>query len=119
MIPISIPASEVISSVLHGTSASGKLLTPIDQANPNSPQMAKLVKAAQDFESILVNTLWKTMQDASLNPSGLGSEDPASASVNQFGMSFAANAIGHAGGFGIANMIVKALESQIGATAAK
>lgn len=90
--------------------------TPV-QASPaietpqRNAQMAQLQKAAQDFEAILINSLWGSMKDGSL-----GSDDDlqgSSNSLEQFGMQMVSGALAKAGGLGIAKMIVHALQSKV------
>lgn len=86
---------------------SGAVETPQQQA-----AMAKLQKAAQDFEAILINSLWGSMKEGSL-----GSDDDLQGSTNnsleQFGMQMVSSALAKAGGLGIGKMIVHALQAKV------
>ena len=92
---------------------------PAQQAAADSAQktaqMAKLQKAAQDFEAILINSLWGSMKEGSLS-----SDDDlqgSSNSLEQFGMQMVSGALAKAGGLGIAKMIVHALQAKVNAAA--
>ena len=77
----------------------------------STAQMAKLQKAAQDFEAILINSLWGSMKEGSLT-----SDDDlqgSSNSLEQFGMQMVSSALAKAGGLGLAKMIVHALQSKV------
>jgi Rod binding domain-containing protein len=74
--------------------------------------MAKLQKAAQDFESIMINSLWSSMKDGSLD-SDDDLSDPTSGSMEQLGMQMVSGAMAKAGGLGLGKMIVHALQSKI------
>ncbi|HUA01658.1 MAG TPA: hypothetical protein VMB02_15080 [Candidatus Aquilonibacter sp.] len=83
--------------------------TPAKQAG-----MAKLEKAAQDFESIMINSLWSEMKQGSLgSDNGDDLDDPSSSSLDDVGMQMVSEAMAKAGGMGIGKMIVKALESKV------
>ena len=77
----------------------------------NKAGMAKLQKAAQDFEGVLINSLWGSMKDGSLG-SDDDLSDPSSSSLEQLGMQIVSGALAKAGGLGIGKMIVHALESK-------
>lgn len=82
------------------------------QATQSKPGMAKLQKAAQDFEAIMLDSLWGSMKDGSLG-SDDDLDDPASSSIQQLGMQLVSGALAKAGGLGIGKMIVRALQSKI------
>jgi Rod binding domain-containing protein len=82
------------------------------QAPANKAGMAKLQKAAQDFEAIMINSLWGSMKDGSLG-SDDDLDDPANGSLEQLGMQMVSGALAQAGGLGIGRMIVHALGSKV------
>ncbi|MGA9937314.1 MAG: hypothetical protein WA369_05970 [Candidatus Acidiferrales bacterium] len=73
--------------------------------------MAKLQKAAQDFEAIMIDSLWGSMKDGSLG-SDDDLDDPSDSSLEQLGMQMVSGALAQAGGLGIGKMIVHALGSK-------
>ncbi len=83
-----------------------KRLTAAESAD--SPD-AKLKKAAQDFEGLLLASLLDEMKSFS---DSLGSEsDPGSSSVQGLGISALSSAISKAGGIGLGKMVLQQLES--------
>ena len=81
------------------------------QANPgssNSRGLAKLTKAAGEFESMLLTSLWKSMKETFSDPDE--DADPTLKSFDEWGIQAMASAVGNAGGLGIKNMILKYLE---------
>jgi len=77
---------------------------PVDAANE-----ARLKKAGGDFESILLASMWKSMKQTFGDPNE-SATDPASGTLNDWGIEVMSSAVGKAGGLGIGNMIVKYLE---------
>jgi len=69
----------------------------------------KLKKAAGDFESILLASMWKSMKQSFSDPNDNGG-DAASGTLSDWGIEVMSGAVGKAGGLGIGNMIVKYLE---------
>jgi Rod binding domain-containing protein len=74
--------------------------------------MAKLQKAAQEFDAIMLNSLWGSMKDGSLG-SDDDLSDSSSSSLEQLGMQMVSGALAQAGGLGIGKMIVHALQSKV------
>lgn len=68
----------------------------------------KLRKAAMDFESLLINALWQSMQADSL---GTGEEksDPGADTLKQLGVQAMSNALAAAGGLGIGKLLLRQL----------
>jgi Rod binding domain-containing protein len=87
-----------------------------ENAAAQTPQheaaMAKLQKAAQDFEAIMINSLWGPMKDGSLG-SDDDLQDSTGGSLEQLGMQMVSGALARAGGLGIGKMIVHALQSKV------
>lgn len=77
----------------------------------NSRELTKLRKAAGEFESILFESLWKSMKQTFAAPDD--DSDPILESFDDWSIRAMASAVGQAGGLGIKNMIVKYLEPRI------
>jgi Rod binding domain-containing protein len=104
---------------------------PTDAANPGGPKQAasahptatdsatrsKVQKAAQDFEALMISTLWKSMREES-NESG-EEQDAANQTLGDWGMSVAANSLAKWGGLGIGKMIIHSLTPKVGLEPAK
>lgn len=76
-------------------------------AAPDGGQHQKLKKAAQDFEGMLLGSLWKSVGDE-MKESLEG--DPAAGSFVDMGVQAVGNAMAKQGGIGIARMILKKME---------
>jgi Rod binding domain-containing protein len=76
------------------------------------PGLAKLKKAAGEFESILLDSLWKSMKETFADSEDPDA-DPTLKSFDEWGIQAMASAVGSAGGLGIKNMIIKSLAPQI------
>jgi Rod binding domain-containing protein len=74
----------------------------------NSPELSKLRKAAGEFESILLESLWKSMKETFSDPDE--DSDPTLKGFDDWGIQAMASAVGNSGGLGIKNMILKYLE---------
>jgi Rod binding domain-containing protein len=92
---------------VSGTQVGPGIPTPSD-----SPEQRKLKKAAGDFESILLASMWKSMKQ-SFGPSETEDSDPAHGTLDDWGIEVMSSAVGRAGGLGIAKLILKHLEPQI------
>ena len=77
-------------------------------ANTNSPQLRKLGKAAGEFESILLETLWKSMKETFSDPDDKAA-DPTLGNYDDFGMQAMSKAVGNTGALGIKAMILEHL----------
>lgn len=102
---------------IHSNMSATALNTP-DAAGPatsakskpiDTPDEQKLKKAAGDFESILLASMWKSMKESFKDPKD-GDTDAASGTINDWGIEVMSGAVGKAGGLGIGNMIIKQLE---------
>lgn len=95
----------------HASATQGSSQTAAVTSADNSPDERKLHKAAGDFESILLATLWKGMKE------GLGddqsSSDPAHGTLEDWGIEIMASAVGHAGGLGIGKLILEHLDPKV------
>jgi Rod binding domain-containing protein len=74
----------------------------------SSSEAAKLRKAAGEFESILLESMWKSMKDTFSNQDE-ENFDPTLQSFDEWGIQAMARAVGDSGGLGIKNMILKHL----------
>ncbi len=81
---------------------------PGSRVKPSSTERAKLGEAAGEFESILLETLWKSMKETFSDPSDKDS-DPTLGNYDDFGMQAMAGAVGKAGALGIKAMILQHL----------
>lgn len=72
-------------------------------------QKQKLEKSAQDFEGLLLGTLWKSMGE-DMKDSFEG--DSAGSSFLDMGLQAVGNAMAKNGGIGIGRMILKKLEKE-------
>jgi Rod binding domain-containing protein len=95
----------------HASATPGSSQTAAATSADNSPDERKLHKAAGDFESILLATLWKGMKE------GLGddqsSSDPAHGTLEDWGIEIMASAVGRAGGLGIGKLILEHLDPKV------
>jgi len=80
--------------------------------------MAKLRKAAGEFEAILLQSLWKSMKETFQDQDD-ESFDPSLETFDDYGMQVMASAVGSAGGLGIKNMILKYLEPHVDTSSGK
>jgi Rod binding domain-containing protein len=97
-----------------GISVSGTQITLESQlGGGESPDDRKLRKAAGDFESILLASMWKSMkQSFGTTDSEFGS-DPAHGTLEDWGIEVMSSAVGRAGGLGIGKLILKQLEPHV------
>jgi Rod binding domain-containing protein len=68
----------------------------------------RLWRAAQDFESLLLASLWKTLQN---NP--LAEEEDTGITMTDWGIEVAAQALARAGGIGISRIVVEQLRASV------
>ena len=81
---------------------------PAKSGTSISPELSKLRKAAGEFESILLESLWKSMKETFSDSDE--DADPTLKSFDDWGIQAMAGAVGKSGGLGIKNMILKYLE---------
>ena len=89
---------------------------PFPASGPSSghtltPQEQKLHKAAAEFESQLLSSLWKSMKNSFADDDD--SEDPASQSLSDWGIDAMSGAVSRAGGMGIGKLIIKDLTQKL------
>lgn len=93
-------------------SVSGTQLTLESQPGTgDSPDDRKLRKAAGDFESILLASMWKSMKQSFGSDDDEFGTDPAHGTLENWGIEVMSGAVGRAGGLGIGKLILKHLES--------
>jgi Rod binding domain-containing protein len=68
----------------------------------------KLQKAAGDFESILLASMWKSMKQSF--GTAEGESDPAHGTLDDWGIEIMSGAVGKAGGLGIGKLILSHLD---------
>jgi Rod binding domain-containing protein len=76
-----------------------------------SGELAKLGKAAGEFEAMLLQSLWKSMKSSFSDPED-PNFDPTLENFDDLSMQALAGAVGNAGGLGIKEMILKYLGPQ-------
>jgi Rod binding domain-containing protein len=81
----------------------------------STPAGRKLKRAAAEFESMLLSTLWKSMK-STFADSGDESSDPAHDSLEDFGIQTMSGAVAKAGGIGLGNLILKHLAPKLAAS---
>lgn len=109
MIPTAPTATSITATSSPPAGLAPKLAGSASTAGKASPQSVKLSKAAGEFESMLLESLWKSAKDTFTDDSDEDA-DPITDSFNDFGMHSMALSVGQAGGLGIKNMIIKSLE---------
>ena len=99
------------------TMAIAAATTEIAQAGENSGQAVspKLVKAAHDFEAILLQSWLEKMNQSFVGESG--SLDAAHDTVSSLGTQAIAKALAARGGIGIAAMVLRQLAPRLGSEA--
>jgi Rod binding domain-containing protein len=80
----------------------------------HSGELLKLRRAAGEFESILLESLWKSMKETFSDPDDPDT-DPTLKNFDDWGIQAMASAVGNSGGLGIKNMILQYLEPSLGA----
>lgn len=94
---------------IHSPSPSAATASAASSTRLDPVRKQKLVKAAHEFEAMLLTSLWKSMKQ-----NGLGEDeqslDPGSNDLQDLGLQAMSTAVSNAGGLGLAEMIVKQLE---------
>jgi len=76
-----------------------------------SQDQQKLQKAAGEFESILLASMWKSMKQSF--GATEDASDPAHGTLDDWGIEIMSGAVGKAGGLGIGKLIMKHLEPNL------
>jgi Rod binding domain-containing protein len=108
--PLAGPAPATLPP-LAPLNASSPGVRPANSGSSSSPEVSRLHKAAGEFESILLESLWKSMKETFSDPDE--DADPTLKSFDEWGMQALASAVGNSGGLGIKNMILKYLEPAV------
>ncbi len=89
----------------------------LSSSSPKSlaAQEKKLVKAAGEFESMLLSAFWKSMKSTFADPNE-DSLDPAHGTLEDMSIQAMTDAVGKAGGLGIGKLIIKNLEAHLAAS---
>jgi Rod binding domain-containing protein len=98
MVPID--SSAIPAAAAQGAAPSTPALGSADEA--------KLKKAAGDFESILLASMWKGMKQSF--GSSETDADPAHGTLDDWGIEIMSGAVGRAGGLGIAKLLLEHLQ---------
>jgi Rod binding domain-containing protein len=102
---VSLPISSILSGPATSVlSASGSA----DSTGARPAELAKLGKAAGEFESMLLKTLWKSMKETFTEPVDKDS-DLTLENFDDFGMQAMAGVVGGTGALGIKSLILKHL----------
>jgi Rod binding domain-containing protein len=101
----------VVNAIAAGNGAANAL-PEAQQKKADPAEEAKLKKAAGDFESILLASLWKGMKQSFGAPESEDS-DPAQGTLSDWGIEVMSGAVGKAGGLGIGKLIMQHLEPAI------
>jgi Rod binding domain-containing protein len=78
----------------------------------SSRELAKLQKAAGEFESMLLESLWKSMKETFADSEDPNS-DPTLENFDDWGVHAMAGAVGSNGGLGIKKLILQYLEPKV------
>lgn len=102
-------------STLSAIARSNSLTAPKSATNPsaskltNPSQDEKLRKATEQFESMLVSTLWKDMVKTFADP-GSGSDEPGFDTMRDLSLRAMTTALAASGGIGISRMLYQQIE---------
>jgi len=105
------PLASIAEAPGASLNASSLAVRQANSATSNAVQVAKLRKAAGEFESMLLESLWKSMKETFEDPDE--DSDPTLKSFDEWGIQAMASAVGNSGGLGIKNIILKYLEPTI------
>ncbi len=102
-------------STLSALALSNSLTAPESATSPSAPKLAgpsqdeKLQKATEQFESMLVSTLWKDMVKTFTDP-GSGSDEPGFDTLRDLSLRAMTTALAASGGIGISRMLYQQIE---------
>jgi Rod binding domain-containing protein len=100
-------------STLDNAASTNQAAANLQSKPIDSPDQKKLKKAASDFESIMLASLWKSMKQSFGTPDSTES-DPAHGTLDDWGIEIMSGAVGRAGGLGLGKLILKHLEPSLG-----
>jgi Rod binding domain-containing protein len=96
------------ANAVHAAGTLTQSLSGPSSQMPDSVDAQKLKKAAGDFESILLASMWKSMKQSF--GTAEAETDPAHGTLDDWGIEIMSGAVGRAGGLGIGRLILKHLE---------
>lgn len=96
------------ATTIHAAGTVTQGLSGPSSQMPDSVDAQKLKKAAGDFESILLASMWKSMKQSF--GTAEAESDPAHGTLDDWGIEIMSGAVGRAGGLGIGRLILKHLE---------
>lgn len=82
-------------------------------AQNTSPARRRLHQAANEFESMLLTSLWKSFKESSLDDSDTDSDDSTGQTYQDFGLQAMASAVASGGGLGIGRIIEQDLAPKV------
>ena len=102
---------------LQATPLGASDFSPLAKSKPspanNSPAALKLRKAAAEFESTLISSLWKSMKSSFSDSPDDEFTDPSHDLLDDWGIQSMSSAVANAGGLGIGKLILKDLEPKL------
>ena len=106
---MSLSISTIVS---EGTAGNSGAIRLGHSGGANPRELAKLQKAAGEFESMLLQTLCKSMKETFSDPDDPDNKDsdPTLENFDNFGMQAMAGIVGSTGGLGLKNLILRHLE---------
>jgi Rod binding domain-containing protein len=109
---ILLDGNEPLAAMAAPTPSQPVLAPTLGSKAVESPRQHKLEQAAEQFESMLLSNLWKSMR-SSFEGDDSDFSDPAHGALDDWGMQAMSSAVGKAGGLGIAKLILQHLEPRI------
>jgi len=102
---------------IPGIDAMASLMKQAEQQRRGDQEVRRLGRAAEQFEALVLERLLKEMRTSV--PGGDDASDPASGTLDDFGATALAGVMSKSGGFGLAEALVTAMETQVRALAAQ
>ena len=96
-----------------GLLAQQKTVETQDLQGNKGSEKSRLYKAGQDFEGILLASLWKSMQESSFKSKEQGFLGGGE-TLQDWGIQVMASSLAASGGMGIARMLIQELEPAVG-----
>jgi Rod binding domain-containing protein len=84
--------------------------------DPGDDEMARLRRAAEEFEAIMVGTLLKEMKFGAMTD---GEGGIGTSTLNDYSAQVMSESLARDGGFGISEVLVRSMESHVRASAAR
>lgn len=83
--------------------------SPVVAPRPEPAAVAKLRKASEDFEAILIASLWKSMQETGFDKSEQEGAFSSDSNLSEWSIGVVSQALAQRGGLGIGKMIFENL----------